>query len=182
MQVRDGSAGLHKAWSRVRGDLLDVNVWLALSQPNHSHHGLAQAYWHTTLTQFAQDNIGEAAQAVPAKLYFCRTTVLGMVRLLCQTASAYGQPMSLHDAFSAYERYRLIAEVSFLSEDSMQVDTMLGSLLVAHHELPARLATDVYLAALAGQTALRMVTFDRDFERFDLPNLLVLGKQLPSDA
>ncbi|HEX6017900.1 MAG TPA: hypothetical protein VFZ28_07355 [Burkholderiaceae bacterium] len=27
------------------GDLLDVNVWLALAAPSHVHHAAARAYW-----------------------------------------------------------------------------------------------------------------------------------------
>jgi predicted nucleic acid-binding protein len=33
--------------------------------------------------------------------------------------------------------------------------------------LPACLLTDAYLAAFAESAGLRMVTFDKDFERFD---------------
>ena len=43
---------------------------------------------------------------------------------------------------------------------------------VFHHllggaELPARLCTDAYLAALAIANGWRLVSFDRDFERFE---------------
>ncbi|MFY7913869.1 MAG: PIN domain-containing protein [Rubrivivax sp.] len=40
--------------------------------------------------------------------------------------------------------------------------------------LPARLWTDAYLAALARASGLRLVTFDRDFERFGLERCLIL--------
>lgn len=35
------------------------------------------------------------------------------------------------------------------------------------HQLPPRLCTDAYLAALAIANGWRLVSFDRDFERFD---------------
>jgi predicted nucleic acid-binding protein len=34
-------------------------------------------------------------------------------------------------------------------------------------KLPSRLLTDAYLAAFAKSAALRLVTFDKDFDRFD---------------
>jgi predicted nucleic acid-binding protein len=44
--------------------------------------------------------------------------------------------------------------------------------------LPSRLWTDLCFAATAEAAGLRMVTFDRDFERFGLKRCLVL----PTDA
>ena len=41
--------------------------------------------------------------------------------------------------------------------------------------LPARLSTDAYLAALAMANGWRLVSFDRDFERFAGLNRLMLG-------
>jgi predicted nucleic acid-binding protein len=46
--------------------------------------------------------------------------------------------------------------------------------LVDTQPLPARLWTDAYLAALARASGLRLVTFDRDFERFGLERCLIL--------
>jgi len=40
--------------------------------------------------------------------------------------------------------------------------------------LPPRLWTDAYLAALSMSAGLRLVTFDRDFERFGLERCLIL--------
>ena len=42
-------------------------------------------------------------------------------------------------------------------------------------QLPPRLFTDAYFAALARRAGLRRVTFDRDFERFDRLALLRLA-------
>ena len=162
----------------MRGDLLDVNIWLALSQPKHPQHALVQAYWQQTLAQFAQEHAEQdESSAVPSKLYFCRTSMLGLVRLLSQTAVVYGQPISLREAFASYERYRLMEEVGFLVEDAERVDAMLSAKLTSRHALTARVSTDVYLAALAQEMNLRLVTMDRDFKRFDLPNCLILGEE-----
>jgi predicted nucleic acid-binding protein len=50
-------------------DLPDLNVWLALSWPEHSHHQQALHYWEQ--------------QAADQGL-FCSVTALGLVRLVCQ--------------------------------------------------------------------------------------------------
>ncbi len=173
-EVRDGSAGLSAAWSRVRGDLPDVNVWLALAQPKHAHHSQARLYWQTTLSQFALETSQLTQGQIEPKMHFCRTTMLGLVRLLCQTSAAYGQTVSLKDSFAMYERYVLLHQVGFITETPSTVDAMLSSIHNAWPQMPNRLSTDVYLAALAKIFRLRLVTFDRDFKRFELPDLLLL--------
>ena len=175
MEAREGSVGLPAAWSRMRGDLLDVNVWIALAQPRHAHHGLVKDYWEKTLAKFAEANAaGNSALAVPAKLYFCRTSMLGLVRVLSQTSVAYGKHMSLVEAFSVYERFKFTEEVGFAHENLVNVDAVMGALLASHANLPMRMSTDVYLAALAQALNLRFVTLDRDFLRFDLPDCLII--------
>jgi uncharacterized protein len=176
MEAREGSIGLPSAWSRMRGDLLDVNVWIALAQPKHAHHGFVKAYWEQTLERFAQENAAdENALAVPSKLYFCRTSMLGLVRVLSQTSMAYGIHMSLAEAFSVYESFKFTPEVGFAHENLVNVDAVMGALLASHADLPMRMSTDVYLAALAKALNLRFVTFDRDFLRFDLPDCLIIA-------
>jgi predicted nucleic acid-binding protein len=50
-------------------DLPDLNVWLALIQPDHSHHHEALRYWEHLAGQ---------------QVLFCTVTALGVVRLVCQ--------------------------------------------------------------------------------------------------
>ena len=180
MQAREGSVGLSPAWSKMRGDLLDVNVWIALAQPQHANHLQAKAYWEKTLARFAQENaVLQGAQAVPSKLYFCRTSMLGMVRVLSQTSSVYGKHISFHEAFSVYERFRLTEEVDFAHENLVNVDAVLSGLLATHSNLPIRMCTDAYLAALATSLNLRFVTMDRDFSRFELTDCLIIETDKP---
>ena len=47
--------------------------------------------------------------------------------------------------------------------------------LMGNENLPARLCTDTYLAALAISNGWRLVSFDRDFERFAALERLTLG-------
>jgi len=49
-------------------DLPDLNVWLALVCPEHTHHHLAVHYWER-----------QAAEQV----LLCTVTALGLVRLVC---------------------------------------------------------------------------------------------------
>ena len=175
MEAREGSVGLPSVWSRMRGDLLDVNVWIALAQPSHAHHSFVKAYWEQTLERFAHENVAaENTLAIPAKLYFCRTTMLGLVRVLSQTSMAYGKHMSLAEAFSVYEQFRYTKEVDFAHENLVNVDAVMAGLFASHGNLPMRMSTDVYLAALAQALNLRFVTFDRDFLRFELPDCLII--------
>ncbi len=50
-------------------DLPDLNVWLALAWPDHSHHHQALHYWE---------------QQAAEQVLFCTVTALGLVRLVCQ--------------------------------------------------------------------------------------------------
>jgi uncharacterized protein len=181
IEAREGSVSLSPAWSRIRGDLLDVNVWIALAQPLHAHHLQAKAYWEQTLARFALENAAlQDTQAVPFKLYFCRTSMLGMVRVLSQTSTVYGQHISFKEAFSVYERFRLTEEVDFAHENLVNVDAVLAALLATHSNLPIRMCTDAYLAALAAALNLRFVTMDRDFSRFDLADCLIIETERPA--
>jgi predicted nucleic acid-binding protein len=66
-----------------------------------------------------------------------------------------------------------------LLADPPGLDDTIAQLLGRRGEpQPIRLWTDMCLAATAQSAGLRMVTFDRDFERFGLKRCLVL----PTDA
>ena len=130
------------------GDLPDLNVWLALAIAEHPHHHAAQAYWH-----------GPAAP----KVWFCRVTMLGMVRLLAQPKVMGRAAMGLKEAFDAYRRFAALPEVGLQAEPG-ECDAMLRRLLKP--DTAARLWTDTYLAAFAVCAGLRLVTFDKDFARF----------------
>jgi hypothetical protein len=83
--------------------------------------------------------------------------------------------MSVKDAFAICDRYRAMPFVRWLPETAnrtKQIDIKLANLA---QNLPSRLWSDAYLAATSQSTGLRMVTFDKDFKRFNLDNLLLLG-------
>lgn len=130
------------------GDLPDLNVWLALAIAEHPHHESTQAYWHE-----------QAAE----RIWFCRVTMLGLVRLLAQPKVMGKAALSLTKAFDAYQRFAALPEVG-LQPEPADCEAQLRRLLKP--DTPARLWTDAYLAAFATSAGLRLVTFDRDFARF----------------
>lgn len=142
------------------GDLPDVNVWLALAVQEHPHHDQALAYWQ---------------HHAAARVWFCRVTMLGLVRLLTQPKLMGSGALEPTAALSAYERFASLPEVG-LRADPLGCDRALQRLL--QPGLPRRLLTDVYLAAFAESANLRLVTFDRDFGRFEGLSALQLGPVL----
>lgn len=153
----------------VSGDLPDINVWLALAVEEHPHHAAAKQYW-------------DSVQAKPAgerNLWFCRVTMLGLVRLMSQPKVMGQGVLNLVQAMALYQQFRAVAGVDLLAEPR-QCDSVLQGLVVAHsatQPLPTRLWTDAYLAALAQSSGARLVSFDQDFTRFDQTNQLILSSR-----
>ncbi len=133
----------------VLGDLPDVNVWLAMAVKQHPQHEVAASYWK-----------GLAGRRV----WFCRVTMLGLVRLLSQPKVMGEQALNLAHAFAAYQRFASLPEIGFCAEPADCAGQLRRRLSA---DVPARLLTDAYLAAFAESAGLRMVTFDRNFERFE---------------
>jgi toxin-antitoxin system PIN domain toxin len=159
-------------WSFQRsspaGDLPDINIWLALAIEEHPHHARARAYWQQTQA----DNAPTFATAGKPFIWFCRTTMLGMVRLLCQPKAVGAGALDLTAAWHLYQQYRALPQIG-LQADPADCESQLSTLL-GTEKLPTRLWTDAYLAALAQASGMRLVTFDRDFQRFNLTRCLIL--------
>jgi uncharacterized protein len=142
----------------VFGDLPDINVWLALAVEEHPHHRVAKAYW---------DEI-QASALKERNLWFCRTTMLGFVRLMAQPKVMGEGVLSLAQAVVVYQNFRAIPGIGLLvdAESTDQVFTR----FISDQALAHRFCTDAYLAALSESTGARLVTFDSDFQRFKLSN------------
>jgi len=153
----------------ARGDLPDINVWLALAFKEHVHHKAAIRYWADV-----QASDDAAASPGPA-IWFCRATMLGLVRLMCQPKVVGTGAMALSDAFALYRSYLALPGVGLLPEPPGS-DTELEALLVAR-AVPVRMWTDAWLASQAKAAGLRLVTFDKDFLRFNLERCVVLPTQ-----
>ena len=147
------------------GDLPDINVWLALVVQEHPHHTAARSYW------------GDCAMArtLGQKQHFCRATMLGLVRLLCQPKLMGEGVLKLADAYAIYRRLRETEGVAFCT-DTESADHLLAAwALDVATPLPARLWSDAWLAAVAESAGLRLVSFDTDFRRFALTRSLILS-------
>jgi toxin-antitoxin system PIN domain toxin len=164
LEVREPAAPPLRLPGDERGDLPDVNVWLALAVQEHPHHGAARRYWEEGGT---------------TRLWFNRVTMLALVRLLCQPKVMGAAAQKLATAFDVYRGFMALPEVSLLDE-APACESQLQRLAATEPPLPARLWTDAYLAAFAISAQLRLITFDRDFERFAGLNLCCLP--LPAGA
>jgi uncharacterized protein len=138
-------------------DLPDVNLWLALTDPNHSQHSAARRYW---------DEIRADSLA------FCRITMLGLLRLATSTTVMQGRPFAQGQIWGIYQTYLTMPIVLFLPEPA-ELDSTFSS-LTEGPDFPHRLWTDAYLAAFAITSGCRLVSFDADFSRFPQLNFLHL--------
>ena len=159
---------LSTGWSPAAGDLPDINVWLALAVQEHPHHIAARQYWEKM-----QQEMQPSTYAPAQKIWFCRTTVLGLVRLLTQAKVVGPGALTLSHAWALYQNYRAHPCIDLLSEPD-SCEGFLQTLLTSQGELPSRLWIDAYLASLAQSAGLRLVSFDKDFERFGLTQCLIL--------
>jgi toxin-antitoxin system PIN domain toxin len=121
--------------------LLDVNVLMALLQPNHMHHQPAHAWWDT------ESNKGWAS---------CPLTENGFVRILSQPG--YPRRMPISKAVDALHDQKGRTDHAFWSDKLSIADPTIFD----HRRLlgPNQL-TDAYLLALAVENGGRLVTFDR---------------------
>ena len=142
---------------RARGDLPDVNVWLALLNERHVHHSAAVQYWE-----------GGGA----SRIFFCRITLLGVLRLSTNKAVMGGSPYTVEQAWQAVQGVIDLPEVGFQAEPD-GVDASMRQ-FTSRPKFRSDDLTDAYLAALAKQASLRLVTFDRGFGQYAGLNLLLL--------
>jgi hypothetical protein len=154
-------------WRTASGDLPDVNVWLALCSAAHPFHAAAMQYWQSSCQS-------------GATLWFCRATMMGMIRLLSRPRVMGANVLDLAQAMALYRQWLATPAVELWFEVP-GVDDALDQMLVRRVQpWSARLWTDLCLAATAQAAGLRLVSFDRDFERFNLERYLIL--QTPSGS
>ena len=141
----------------THGDLPDVNLWLALLNPQHPHHSAAKHYWE---------------QAAAQRIAFCRVTMLGLLRLSTNKAVMGGTPYTVGQAWQAWQAVIDLPEVVIVSEPPG-----IEALMRRHSSAPAFRQTDwtdAYLAAFAHLANLRMVSFDKGFAKYGGLALLAL--------
>lgn len=121
--------------------LLDVNVLIALLQPDHAHHAAAQQWW----TENRQE--GWAT---------CPLTQNGFLRIVSQPK--YPRPITVAEALELLAEDVADTNHQFWPDDISLLDTVLFR---RDRMLGPKQLTDIYLLALAVKHGGRLATFDR---------------------
>jgi uncharacterized protein len=124
--------------------LFDVNVLIALFQPDHIHHQRAHQWWE------ANQNLGWAS---------CPITENGFVRILSQPK--YPMPQTVSAAVKLLNMARESTNHEFWSDSvSLLNPVLFNADAFTHHGQ----ITDSYLLALAFKNNGRLVTLDQDIK------------------
>ena len=143
--------------SAGRGDLPDVNVWLALLNPRHPHHASALGYWD---------------RAAAPRIFLCRITMLGLLRLSTNKVVMGGTPYTVAQAWAALQAVTALPEIGFQTEPE-GVDAVMRP-FTSQPKFRVTDWTDAYIAALAQRAGLRVVTFNHGFGQYAGLGLLTL--------
>ena len=127
----------------------DINVWIALTYQGHIHHGRA-AEWFSTIP-------------ADSRLFFCRFTQLGFLRLLTAEAVMGDELMNQRQAWQTYDRWLQDDRVACLDEPS-GLERIFRNLTRLRRPATKDWA-DSYLCAFASASQLSLVTFDRSLSR-----------------
>lgn len=121
----------------------DVNVWFALVVKEHRHHDLALSWW----------------EECQERVLFCRQTQLGLLRLLTTSAAMNGRPLTMIQAWAAYDLIAGDARVSWMAEpESIEAAFRRAS---ERGESAPKLWIDAFLQAFAENVSATLVTMDR---------------------
>jgi toxin-antitoxin system PIN domain toxin len=125
----------------------DINVWIALTVERHAHHVRATKWF---------DSVGGSP-----RLYFCRFTQLGLLRLLTLEAVMGPEVLSQAEAWEMYDRWVQDERIGFLDEPP-EIEEVFRGLTQSRQAAPKDWA-DSYLVAFAQAAQLTVVTFDQAF-------------------
>jgi toxin-antitoxin system PIN domain toxin len=134
--------------------LPDLNVWIALSSTTHRHHTDAWQWFNQLPAN--------------ARMFFCRPTQLGLLRLLTNRHVMGEDTLTLRKAWDVYDQWITDPRVDSYPEPR-GLDPVFRELTAPFAAKPATNAVvDCYLLAYAKQTAATLVTFDRDLHQLAL--------------
>ncbi len=120
----------------------DVNVLLALTYTNHSHHESSQAW-------YLRDR---------HSLPLCRVTQMGFLRLLTTPAAVGSQVRTNAEAWHTYKAMTSDGRAVLVREPT-QLDALF-EIRSTHERASTKRWTDAYLSAFATQAGYTLVTFD----------------------
>ena len=123
----------------------DINIWIALTLDEHVHHVRARSWF---------ESIGDSG-----RLFFCRFTQLGLLRLLtAEAVMGRDEVLTQEEAWKTYDRWLQDERVSFLGEPP-DIEAPFRDMTRSRQSSPKDWA-DSYLAAFAASAQLTLVTFD----------------------
>lgn len=140
--------------------LPDINVWVALSMPAHTHHAVA-VQW--------------VEREPSPSLHFCRYTQQGLLRLSTTSAvtSLFGlPPLTNRGALKRLDAWLADPRIHFAQEPPQLYKQW--SAFASVDTASPKLWMDAYLAAFAVTGGYRLVTTDKAFKQFKGLDALVL--------
>lgn len=121
----------------------DLNVWQAAASPDHVHHVFAREWWDRQT----------------GRICFIRPTQLGFLRLCTTAAAMDGKPLTMAEAWRAYDRFFEDDKVQFYPELS-GVEAKFRHVTSSKTVSP-KVWADAWLLAVAEAAGGVLVTFDR---------------------
>lgn len=128
--------------------LIDVNVWLALSWGGHLHSAAA-TLWLAGLPKSA------------TRLQFCRTTQLGLLRLLTNQQVMGASVLNLGQAWDVYDRWMEDPRVKFAGETTGTDAAFRSTSQQFAFRSATKAIVDAYLVGFAITNKCAIVTFDQ---------------------
>jgi toxin-antitoxin system PIN domain toxin len=125
----------------------DVNVWLALMLADHVRREAAKRWW-----------LADESEAIA----FSRFTQIGVLRLLTTSTAMNGRPLSMKQAWRAYDKLFEDSRVCLLPEPA-QLETDFRKFSSSKTSSP-KIWADAYMAAFCVAAHATLITFDRDLE------------------
>ena len=127
--------------SLIRGNLLDLNVLIALTEPGHAHYARAQEWFNAS---------------VKNPWVVCPLTEAGFIRVTTNPSyrpvpRSFGQAMAILQMMKAYPGYSFWG----IDESWVSLTAPFGSRILGHQQV-----TDAYLLGLAIKKNGLLVTFD----------------------
>ena len=126
----------------------DVNVWLALLIADHRSRMAARRWFETT-----SDDV----------IAFSRFTQISVLRLLTTSGAMQGKPLTMTEAWHAYDRLFEDDRVALLPEPA-GAEELFRKHASGRHASP-KVWADAYLVAFAERTEATLVTFDHALAR-----------------
>ena len=127
----------------IRKSLLDLNVLIALSDPEHKHHQKARNW-------FTLSGRGNWA--------FCPLTEAGFLRVTTNPAFRPG-PRTMEQAIAILQTLKGICDYCPIDESWVTLTARFASRIRGHQQV-----TDAYLLGLAIRESRVLVTFDKGFQ------------------